>query len=122
MSDLVERLSWTEWRGSFDGRPALLIKKLLKAFGCVVQLHCFVRADDPDCFHTHPAWAIRIILKGGYVEELGSGERRTWRAGRIGIVAPQLEHRIDALLNGRDSWSLWLRGPKVAKINVRGCT
>lgn len=114
-------IKFDEWRGSIDGRPALLIKKFVRLFGCVAQIHKFVRADDPGCFHTHPAYALRIILRGGYVEELGSGERKTWRPGMIGIVPPHLEHRIDSLLNGRESWSLWLRGPKVAKINVRGC-
>lgn len=116
-----ERIRFDEWRGSFDGRPALWIKKLVKAFGCVIQLHKFVRADDPGCFHTHPAWAIRIVLRGGYVEELGDGRLRTWRPGMVGIVAPQLEHRISALVNGKESWSLWFRGPKVARINIRGC-
>lgn len=114
-------LRWDEWRGSNDGRPSLLIRKFVRALGCVVQVHKFIRADDPGCFHTHPAWAVRIILHGGYVEELGSGERRTWQPGRIGIVRPSLEHRIDALLNGQASWSLWLRGPKVRQVNVRGC-
>lgn len=114
-------MRFDEWRGSFDGRPALWIKKLVKLFGCVAQVHKFVRADDPGCFHTHPAYAVRVILRGGYVEELGDGRRKTWRPGMVGIVPPHLEHRIDSLLNGRESWSLWLRGPKVAKINVRGC-
>lgn len=112
---------WDEWRGSFDGRPALLIKKLWNPFGCVVQLHKFIRADDIGCFHTHPAWAVRIILWGGYVEELGDGRWRTWWPGRIGLVAPNYEHRIGGLRNGKSSWSLWLRGPKIASISVRGC-
>jgi hypothetical protein len=114
-------ITWTEWRGSFDGRPSLLIKKLVRAFGCVAQVHKFVRADDPGCFHTHPALAVRVILRGGYVEELGDGRKVTWRPLRVGVVRPELEHRIDSLLNGRSSWSLWLRGPKIATISVRGC-
>lgn len=114
-------IAWDEWRGSFDGRPALWIKKLLRFRGYVVQLHKFTRADDPGCFHTHPAWAVRIILWGGYVEERGDGRWRTWLPGMIGVVPPHLEHRIGGLRNGRSSWSLWLRGPKVATINVRGC-
>jgi len=114
-------MTWDEWRGSIDGRPSLWIKKLVRAFGCVVQLHKFVRADDPGCFHSHPAWAIRIILWGGYVEELDDGRWRAWEPGAVGLVKPALEHRIGGLLNGKSSWSLWLRGPKVAAINVRGC-
>ena len=117
----LERISWDEWRGSIDGRPALWIKKLVRLAGCVIQLHKFVRADDPGCFHTHPAYALRIILRGGYVEELGGGRLVEWRPGMIGIVPPHLEHRIHALRNGRESWSLWVRGPKIKPIKVRGC-
>jgi hypothetical protein len=115
------RIHFDEWRGSFDGRPALWIKKLVRGFGCVIQLHKFVRADDPGCFHTHPAWAVRIIVWGGYVEELRDGSLVEWSPGRVGIVAPHLEHRIDRLLNGQSSWSLWVRGPKIAPIHIRGC-
>jgi len=111
---------WTEWRGSTDGRPTLLIKRFASLMGCVVQVHKFVRADDEGCFHTHPAFAIRVILWGGYSEELADGRFVDWRPGRIGLVRPELEHRIHALLNGQSSWSLWLRGPKVAPIRLRG--
>lgn len=113
-------MRWSEWRGSLDGRPALLIRVLGAAFGCKVQLHKFIRADDPGCFHTHPATAIRIILWGGYVEELGDGSLRTWRPGMVGIVRPELEHRIASLRNGKCSWSIWLRGRKRAAISMRG--
>lgn len=114
------KISWDEWRGSFDGRPALFIKKVAAFRWLTVQLHKFVRADDPECFHTHPAYAVRIILWGGYVEELGDGRLVTWKPFRLGIVRPSLEHRIDSLLNSKASYSLWLRGPKVAKIKLRG--
>jgi hypothetical protein len=117
----VKPIHFDEWRGSLDGRPSLWIKKLIKAFGCVVQVHKFVRADDAGCFHSHPAWAVRVILRGGYVEECGDGSRVSWKPGRVGLVAPHFEHRIDGLLNGRESWSLWIRGPKIASIRVRGC-
>jgi len=97
-----------------------LIKRLATFLGCVVQVHKFVRADDLGCYHNHPAWAVRLILWGGYREELSDGRVIDWRPGRFGIVAPHLEHRIHSLLNGRSSWSLWLRGPKVAPIKLRG--
>jgi len=113
-------MKYDEWRGSFDGRPAIFIKRLVSLFGCKVQLHKMVRADDPGSFHTHPAWAIRIILRGGYAEELGNGKFEVWSTGRIGIVRPELEHRISRLLNDKYSFSLWLRGPKCRKIKLRG--
>lgn len=113
-------MKYDEWRGSFDGRPALLIKRLLSFGGCKIQLHKFVRADDEGSFHTHPAWAIRIVLWGGYAEERGDNTWRMWWPGRIGIVRPELEHRIAGLRNGRVSYSLWLRGPKCREIQLRG--
>lgn len=114
-------MRWDEYRHNFDGVPVFFIKKIFRAFGGVVQIHKFVKADAEGCFHTHPAWAIRLVLWGGYVEETGYGRWRTWFPGRFGIVSPSYEHRIAGLRNGRSSWSLWIRGPKVAGINVRGC-
>lgn len=114
-------IRWDSWWGSPAGKPTFYTKRLVAAFGCVVRLHKFVAADAPGCYHTHPAKAYRLVIWGGYVEELGDGTKVTWRPGMFGLVRPELEHRIDSLLNGKSSWSLWFRGPKVAEINVRGC-
>lgn len=113
-------LEWDEWRGSMDGRPTLWVKHLLCGLGRHVDLHKMVAADDPDCFHTHPAYAIRLVLWGGYVEELEGGRRRTWRPGMVGIVRPTCSHRIAELNNGRVSYSLWIRFCKRAKVILRG--
>lgn len=128
-------LRWSEWRGSLDGRPTLWIRHLVRLRGWRVDLHKMVAADDVDCFHTHPAHALRVILWGGYVEEIEPvrlrieaadlvvklpAERRSWRPGMIGIVRPRLSHRIAALRNGRASYSLWIRFRKVAAIELRG--
>lgn len=112
--------AWDEWRGSLDGRPTLWIKRLASWGGRVVDLHKMTAADDAGCFHTHPAYAVRVILWGGYVEELEGGRRRVWRPGMIGLVAPACSHRIAALRNGRSSWSLWIRGCKRAEVTLRG--
>lgn len=111
---------WDEWRGSNDGRPTLWVRHLLSAFGCKVDLHKMVRGDDQECFHTHPAYALRVILWGGYVEELESGRWRTWWPGMIGLIAPSYAHRIGGLRNGRASYSLWLRFRKRAKVKLTG--
>ncbi|WP_200962385.1 hypothetical protein [Pseudovibrio sp. POLY-S9] len=113
-------LKYHEFRGSQEEGPSLLIKRLVSFLGCKIQLHKFVRADNEGAFHTHPAWAIRVVLQGGYVEELGTGELREWKPGNIGIVRPELEHRIHKLRNGYVSYSLRLRGPKVRNIKLRG--
>ena len=113
------RIWWDEWRGSLDGRPTLWIKRLFGAWGWRTSLHMMVKADDAECFHTHPATAIRVILAGGYVEELEGGVEREWRPGMVGIVRPALSHRI-ARLRGDRSFSLWIRAPKSAAIQLRG--
>lgn len=113
-------MRWDEWRGSMDGRPTLWIRHLLCGRGYHVDLHRMVGADDPACFHTHPATAFRLVLWGGYHEEMEDGRMRRWWPGRIGVVRPDLSHRIAGLMNGRASVSLWIRFPKVATVKLRG--
>lgn len=62
--------------------------------GWKLCLHKVVADDDVDCFHTHPATALRIILWGGYVEELEDGTHRSWWPGMMSIVRPELSHRL----------------------------
>lgn len=121
-------MKWDEWRGSLDGKPTFYIKKLFEVFNIRVSIHKFVGPDDWACFHTHPATAIRIVLWGGYDEEILTDygtfqSRRTRRCsvGTVGIVKPKLCHRISKLLNGKSSYSLWIRFKKVATIELRGC-
>lgn len=120
---------WDEWRGSLDGRPTFWLKRLLyipvwrkagKWLGCRVDLHKFIDADDAECFHSHPAYAIRIVLWGGYVEEERSGMLHVWKPGMVGLVRPEFAHRVSGLLNGRVSYSLWLRGPICAPVKLLG--
>lgn len=112
--------TWDKWRGSYKDQPTLFIKTLASWRGWSLDLHKFVFGDEEGCYHTHPATAFRFVLWGGYVEEMEDGSRRTWRPGRIGRVEPELSHRIVSLLNGRSSYSLWLRGPRRAEIELRG--
>ena len=53
-------MRWDEWRGSIDGRPSMLVKRLFERWGYRIDLHKFIRADDPSCYHTHPATAVRV--------------------------------------------------------------
>lgn len=111
---------WDEWRGGMDGRVVILIKHLFCRSGRHWDLHKIVQPDPNECFHTHPAWAIRFILSGGYIEEMENGQRRCWWPGDIGLVRPSLSHRIAKLLDGRRSLSLWIRFRKVARVHLRG--
>ncbi len=128
---------WDEWRGSLDGRPTMWIKRLLKLpiwwwagklRSCRVDLHKFVAEDDYDCYHSHPAWAIRIVLWGGYIEEVYDdatyannlfGALRVWFPGRVGVIRPSFAHRVHELC-ARTSYSLWLRGPICADVKLLG--
>lgn len=113
-------MRWDGWRGSMDGRPTLWEKCIWSRGGWRVDIHKMVARDDADCFHTHPAYAIRLILWGGYVEEVEGGMHRMWLPGMIGVVRPVLSHRIAGLRNGRSSYSLWIRLRKRAKVELRG--
>ena len=113
-------MRWDFWVGSPDGRPTMFVKHLLCHFGCHLDFHKFVKADDEECFHTHPAYAIRIVLWGGYIEQMEDRSFFMWLPGMIGLVRPSLSHRIDGLLNGYVSYSLWIRFWKIAPISLRG--
>lgn len=102
-----------------DIDPVMYIKTLLDLFGCHIDVHKFIKADQQGCFHTHPAYAIRIILKGGYVEEEFEGEYKAWKPGMIGLVAPSYCHRLDRFLKD-ESVSIWIRGPVIAKTVLKG--
>jgi len=93
-----------------DGLPILHIKHLFHWRGRRIDLHKIEWPDPWECFHSHPARAIRIILWGGYVEEMYDGVMRYWRPGRIGMVRHFDIHRINRLLHERPSYSLWIRG------------
>lgn len=112
-------MNWDEWRGSFDGRPTMWVRYLFKRPWLQVALHKFVAPDDPDCFHSHPAFAVRVILWGGYYEEILAGPVRAWIPGMLGIVTPTLCHRI-AGLRRMTSYSLWIRFRKIAEVKLYG--
>lgn len=93
----------------------------LTIFGWTCRLHKFTKPDSEGCFHSHPAHSFRLILWGGYWEELDSGGYKEWKPGMFGRVRPELSHRIGGLRNGKHSYSLWIHGPHVADIKIRGC-
>lgn len=96
------------------------VKYFLKRPWLHVALHKFVAPDDQDCFHSHPAFAIRVILLGGYYEEiLDRTGYRAWMPGMIGLVSPGLCHRI-AGLRRSISYSLWIRFSKIAEVKLYG--
>lgn len=120
---------WDRWIGNLDGEPVYFQKRLAswtwRGNLWTLRLHKFVKADNPMCFHSHPAHAYRLILWGGYVEQVMftvltyKQDFRRWLPGMFGYVAPDYVHRIDRL-HGKASYSLWVHGPKVASIELHG--
>ena len=110
----------TGWRGSDPERPTFFEKDLFDGDGYRVCLHRFVAADKPQCFHSHPATAVRMVLIGGYVEEFPDGGTAEILEGHIGVVFPEMAHRVHRVLNGEESVSLWVRGPKTHKTQLIG--
>jgi hypothetical protein len=122
-------ITWDRWIGNNDNEPIYFQKVLFRAFGWTLRLHKFVKADAHGCFHSHPAHAFRLILWGGYVEEVyydatkpyGSTDGYAiWRPGMVGKIAPDFIHRVERLRNGHASYSLWLQGPTIASIELHG--
>lgn len=105
---------WDEWRGHFDGTPVFYSRTLFRARGWKVCLHKMVTADMPECFHSHPAKAWRLILWGGYHEEspwIGNVYNYYLRRPlRLSIVRPEFVHRISNLRR-KSSLTLWIRSP-----------
>lgn len=116
-------MNWDFWVGGTreNPQPVLRVKHLVHIFGCRIDLHKMTGADLLGCYHSHPAHAIRLVLWGGYREYVyGDSRQRVWWPGRIGWITPAFCHRVHALLNGRYSYSLWIRFRVVAPINLVG--
>jgi hypothetical protein len=106
-----------------SGQPVMFSKNLIRLpGGRKIDIHKMVSADNEGCFHSHPANAIRLILWGGYEEEIYSDTPQYKRLKflQFGLVRSTFTHRIHRLLNGHSSWSLWFRGKTVDKIYLRG--
>lgn len=142
---------WDRWVANrpedTDESAVLRIKHLFYSGkrGWRVDFHRFDRADAVGCFHSHPALAVRVVVWGGYVEEVWKGEpckrlckeleegkfscgavcRRAksefkeWLPGMIGIVRPEFIHRVNHL-RGRRSYSIWIRGRVTHQIRTVG--
>ena len=95
------------------------IKNLISFRGYKLDIHKFIGADDKECYHTHPAKCFRLVVWGGYIEELESGDLVLWPPLRAGIVRPELSHRIAGTIFNF-SYSVWFRFPKTAAIELHG--
>jgi hypothetical protein len=85
--------------------------------GLGLYLHHFHRSDRAFALHNHPwRWAYAFILAGGYREERREADDTvrtlTRRPGSLVRIRDLDFHRVDLI--AKDSWSLFLAGPKVA--------
>lgn len=98
----------------------LYIKHLIRLGGFQVNLHYITGVDAIDCYHSHPAKAFRIILRGGYIEEIPDyrySDYEYWHPGRCGMMQPEFIHRIAHVEDG-GSWTLWIRWPVTHPIKL----
>ena len=111
-----------DWRGSHGGEASIFFKTLFTVFGLSFDYHIIVKADKEFCYHSHPGTALRIILWGGYVEEMYETSRAvSWWPGCVGIVDANYVHRIHKLrVPGRRSYSLWIRGRDTTRTKLYG--
>jgi len=96
-----------------DLRPGVIYND----YGFGVYLHKFHRSDDDLELHNHPwAWALSLVLAGGYFEERRIEGRevttREVRPGRLNWITHGTYHRVD--LREDDAWTLFIVGPKTS--------
>jgi len=121
-------MKWDKWRKNLEGKDVFYTKFLFTIFGVRFAIHKMVGPDTENAYHTHPAKAIRVILWGGYSEDiyekaddgakLVTGAR--WFPGKIGLVKPSTTHRVSAIHNGRSSYSLWIRFKETEEVQLVG--
>lgn len=108
------QIKWDEWRGAYDGKVTMWVKRLVKFRGSRIDLHKMVSSDDFEAFHTHPAKAFRLVLWGGYIEQFENRRYHKMNMLTWGFIEPTDCHRISKLIRG-PSYSLWFRWPKTHK-------
>ena len=95
------------WRGTDEKNPTFEYKTILENKFICVKLHRIFAPDREDCFHSHPYPSTRVVLKGGYVEEMPDRTRRILTVGYQDLLQPNFAHRLDALAED-ESVSLWI--------------
>lgn len=105
-------------RGVHLGNPLFTQWPIASGNGLELRLHCFHR-DDPDACHNH-AWEwSSLILEGGYWD-IGADGGMQWREpGELLREDGSRFHKI-ALRDGREAWSLFLRGPDIREWGFAG--
>ena len=117
-------MKWDGWRGNSNGeinnitidKATMLIKNVFKCSRFGVNVHLFVGSDGENCFHSHQSLNFRLILWGGYIEELENGRKKVWLPLMFGFVPHNYSHRVCKVI-GKKCCTLWIKG-RVVKHKV----
>lgn len=132
------RTRWGLWQTFVIGRqdnPMMKRIRMIQSPLGGIYLHLIYREDMDPVVHDHPWNFLRIVLRGGYVEDwtsdpgwgpLGSREIRRWRprwfptshAHRITHVAPGT---VSLVVVGRKArvWGFWEPNPEASSYGDR---
>lgn len=108
-----DRGPWSS--GKYHG---ILSKYLFQGRGRRIDLHRLMKPDGLDQFHSHPARSFRIILWGGYIEQMETGQYKVWKPGMMGYIPKDLCHRIHLVFD--PCYTLWFRGKDRFKVRLVG--
>jgi quercetin dioxygenase-like cupin family protein len=78
-----------------------------------IYLHRFLKSDDTDALHDHPAVSLAILLSGSYKEWLGANRYKVRHPGDVILRAPATPHRIEIDESASAPVTLFIRGPKL---------
>lgn len=105
MKNLINRLFRMEEINGHELCPTYMYRwTLLKLGSYGIYLHHFVADDWSRDMHDHPKRFVSIGLKGSYIEETPSGERK-YKAPWVRSFPADHIHRI-RLNPGQDCWTL----------------
>jgi hypothetical protein len=124
----IVRKPWEYWVGSNPEHKVMGIKTFkIPLTRWELHVHKMIAADLPGCFHSHPARAMRLVIFGGYREELWDPHGgyvsgvKDWWPWQFGWVEPDHVHRISMLFRPlKGSYSLWLRAPITHPVELHG--
>lgn len=124
--------TWGKPIKDFNNKVIMNRYTIINVLGCHLDVHEFQQPDMVDCLHTHPSYALRFPIWGGYWEEIATeyvrdtGEVKVReyierKPFRLSIVPPAMAHRLANFRNGKtSSWSLWFRLPVMEEIYLIG--
>jgi hypothetical protein len=108
--------------------PWILVKKIVSREGKIhfrrwriietpwfnIYIHHVARSDEEKDPHDHPWWFASLILRGGYFEDVWTGDKYNHKInfpGSLVVRKTSQFHKL-RLMGGAPAWTLVLTGPK----------